>query len=101
MSGLSSTSLFLAFDVNDERDNVLDAANNNDGGNVNKKFVNKREDTFDAMEDDGDNSYNNEIAPTDGFGFLQHFDTDLPFLFFCTHLLWGGCFVIHHGYVNE
>jgi hypothetical protein len=33
------TSLFLMFDVVDKRDNVLDAADNNDGDDANKKSI--------------------------------------------------------------
>jgi hypothetical protein len=82
-------SLFLAFDVNDKRDDVLDAADNDNGDDVDKKFINKQEDTFNAMEDDGDNLDNNKIAPTDRFGILQHFDADLPFLFFVVLIFCG------------
>jgi hypothetical protein len=67
----------------------LDAADINNGDNVNKKFVNKREDTFYAMEDNGDDSDTIKIAPTDGFGILQCFDADLPFLFFVILIFCG------------
>ncbi len=83
-------SLFLAFVVNDKRDDVLDPADNEDGDDVDKKFIDEREDTFDAMEDNGDDLDNNKIAPTDRFGILQHFDTDLPFLFFVVLIFYGG-----------
>jgi hypothetical protein len=89
MSGLSSTSLFLAFDVNDKRDNVLDAADNGDGDDIDKKLIDERDNMFDAMEDNGDDSDNNKIAPTDGFGILQCFNTDLPFLFFVVLIFCG------------
>ncbi len=58
------------FDVIDKRDDVLDAAGNNNGDDANKKSINDWEDTFDAVEDDGDNSDTNTTMPLDGFGFF-------------------------------
>jgi hypothetical protein len=67
----------------------LDAADIDDGDDVDKKFVDKWEDTFNAIEDDGDNLDTNKIAPTDGFGILQRFNADLPFLFFVILIFCG------------
>jgi hypothetical protein len=41
------------------------------------------------MEDDGDDLDTNKIAPTGGFGILQRFDADLPFLFFVILIFCG------------
>ncbi len=87
--GLSNRSLFLIFNVNNKRDDILDAADIDDGDDVDKKFVDKWEDTFNAIEDDGDNLDTNKIAPTDGFGILQRFNADLPFLFFVILIFCG------------
>jgi hypothetical protein len=57
------------FDVVDKRDDVLDAADNDDGDDINKKSINDQEDTFDAVEDDGDNSDTDKTTPSDGFFF--------------------------------
>jgi hypothetical protein len=73
LSGLSKTSLFLMFDVDDERDDVLDTADNDDGDDDNKKSINDWEDTFDVVEDDGDNLDTNKMTPLEGFIFF--FDT--------------------------
>jgi hypothetical protein len=53
----------LIFNVDDERDDVLDVADIDDGDNVDKKFVNKR-------EDNGDDSDTHKIALMDGFGIF-------------------------------
>jgi hypothetical protein len=94
-------SLFLIFDVNDKRDDVLNAADIDDGDNIDKKFVDEQEDTFNAMEDNGDDSDTNKIAPTDGFGILQCFNADLPFFFLSYSSFVGWMFCHSYGCVNE
>ncbi len=76
------------FNVVDKRDDVLDAADNDDGDDADKKSINNQEDTFDAVEEDGDNSDTNKTTPSDGF-FFWHFDPDLPF-FFSVAVIFGG-----------
>jgi hypothetical protein len=58
------------FDVINKRDDVLDAADNDNQDDANKKSIDNQEDTFDAVEDDGDNSNTNKMTPLDGFGFF-------------------------------
>jgi hypothetical protein len=48
------------FNVVDKRDYILDAADNKDGDDANKKSINDQEDMFDVVEDDGDNLDTNE-----------------------------------------
>ncbi len=70
------------FDVVHERDDILDAADNDDGVDANKKSIYDWEDMFDAVEDDRDNSDTNKMTPLDRFVFFfWHFDPDLPFFF--------------------
>jgi hypothetical protein len=61
------------FNVVNKRDDVLDAADNNNGDNADKKSIDDLEDTFDAVEDDGDDLDTKKTTPLDGFGFF--FDT--------------------------
>ncbi len=63
-------SLFLIFNVNDKRDDVLEAADINNRDDAKKKSINNRDDTFEAVEDDGDNSDTNEATPFNGFDFF-------------------------------
>jgi hypothetical protein len=58
------------FNVVNKRDDVLDAADNNDKDYANKKSIDNHEDTFDEVEDDGDDSDTNKTTPLDGFGFF-------------------------------
>ncbi len=44
-----------------------------------KKSISNWDDTFEAVEDDGDDSDTNEATPFDGFGFFLDFVIDLPF----------------------
>ena len=69
------------FDMDNERDDVLDAADNNNGDNAKKMSIDNRDDTFKVVEDNGDNSDTNKTTPLDGFHFFQDFDPDLPFFF--------------------
>ncbi len=71
------------FDVVNDRDDVFDTTDNDDGDDAaNKKPVNDWEDTVDAVEDNGDDSETNEMLPLDGFHFfVELFDPDLPFFF--------------------
>ncbi len=59
------------FDVLDKSNDVLDAADNDDGDDGNKKSIDDREATFKVVEDDGDNSDTNKTMPLDGFIFLS------------------------------
>jgi hypothetical protein len=45
-------SLFLIFNIDDKRDDVLEAANIDDGDDAKKKSINNRDATFEAVEDD-------------------------------------------------
>jgi hypothetical protein len=63
-------SLFLIFDADDKRDDVLEAADIDDRDNAKKKSINNWDDTFEAMEDDGDDSNTNKATPFDGFDFF-------------------------------
>ncbi len=58
------------FDILDKRDDVLDAADSNDGDDANKKSINNWENTSNAVEDYGDDSDTNKMTPLDGFGFF-------------------------------
>jgi hypothetical protein len=58
------------FDVVNETNDVLDAADNDDGDDANKKAINNQEDTFDAVVDNGDNLDTNKMTPLDGFVFF-------------------------------
>jgi hypothetical protein len=44
-----------------------------------KKSINNRDNKFEAMEDDGDDSDTNEATPFNGFDFFLDFVIDLPF----------------------
>ncbi len=90
LSGLSKTSLFLMFNVVDNRDNVFDATDNDDGDDAaDKKSVDNREDTVNAV-DNGDNSKTNKTFPLDGFCFFVGlFDPDLPFFFSIADIFCG------------
>jgi hypothetical protein len=72
-------SLFLIFDVNNKRDDVLEAADIDDGDDAKKKSINNWDNTFEAMEVDGDDSDTNEATPFNKFDFFQDFVIDLPF----------------------
>jgi hypothetical protein len=64
-------SLFLMFDVVEDRDDVFNATDNNDRDDLaNKKSVNNQEDTVDVVEDNGDDLETNETLPSEGFHFL-------------------------------
>jgi hypothetical protein len=69
----------LIFNVNNRRDDILEAADIDNGDDAKKKSINDRDDTFEAVEDDGDNSDTNKATPFNGFNFFQDFDIDLPF----------------------
>ncbi len=77
------------FDVVKKRDDVLNAADYDNGDDGNKKSINNWEDTFDAVEDDGDDLDTNKTTPLDGFVFFWHFVPDLPF-FFSIAVIFGG-----------
>jgi hypothetical protein len=87
--GLSKTSLFLMFNVINKRDDVLDAADNNNRDDAGKKSINNHEDMFDAVEDDGDDLDTNKRCLWTDLGFFRHFDPDLPF-FFSVTVIFGG-----------
>ncbi len=59
------------FDIVDNRDDVLDATDNNDRDDVaNKRSVDDQEDTVDVVEDNGDDSETNKTLSSDGFHFF-------------------------------
>jgi hypothetical protein len=49
----------------------LEAADINGGDNAKKKSIHNQDNTFKAMEDDGDNSDTNKATPFDGFDFFK------------------------------
>ena len=79
------------FNVVDDRDDVFDETDNNNGdGAADKKSVNNREDTVNAVEDNGDNLETNKTLPLDRFHFfVGSFDTDLPFFFSIADIFYG------------
>ena len=91
LSGLSKTSLFLMFNVIDDRDDIFDATDNNDGDDAaDKKSVDDQEDTVDAVEDNRDDSETNKTLPLDRFRFFVGlFDPDLPFFFSIADIFCG------------
>ncbi len=102
LSGLSKTSRFLMFDVINKRDDILDAADNDDGDDVDKKSIYDQEDTFDVVEDDGDNLDTNKTTPSAELFYFLTLWPWLTILFFsCSHLLWGGCVFLCHDFINE
>ncbi len=76
------------FDVVDKSDDVLDAADNNNRDDTDKNSIDDQEETFNAVEDNGDNSDTNKTMPLDRF-FFWHFDPDSPF-FFSVAVIFGG-----------
>jgi hypothetical protein len=58
------------FDVVNKKDEVLDAADNNNGDDANKKSIDNQEDTYNAVEDDRDDLDTNKTTPSDGLGFF-------------------------------
>ncbi len=77
------------FDIIDERDDILDAVDIDNRDDANKKSIDDWEDTFDVVEDNGDNLDTNKMTPSDGIGFFWHFNPDLPF-FFSVAAIFGG-----------
>ncbi len=79
------------FDVVDNRDDVFDATDNDDGDDMaNKKSVDNQEDTINAVEDNGDDSETNKTLPLDGFRFVVGlFDPVLPFFFSIADIFCG------------
>jgi hypothetical protein len=69
----------------------FNATDNNDGDDAaDKKSVDDREDTVNAVEDNGDNSETNKMLPSDGFRFFVGlFDPDLPFFFSVADIFCG------------
>jgi hypothetical protein len=63
------------FNVINERDNVLDTADNDNGDDANKKSIDDQEDMFDAVEDNGDNSDTNKMTTLVGFSFFFNTST--------------------------
>jgi hypothetical protein len=63
---------------------------NNRDDTANKKSVNNQEDTFDAVEDNGDDLETNKTLPSDRFHFfVVFFYPDLPFLFSIADIFCG------------
>ncbi len=77
------------FDVVNKRDDVLDAADNNDRDDANKKFIDNQEDMFNAVEDNGDNSDTKKQCLWMDSVFFRHFNPDLP-IFFSVAVIFGG-----------
>jgi hypothetical protein len=57
------------FDVVNKRDDILDAADNNNGDDSNKKTIDDQEDTFDVVEYNRDDLDTNKTMPSDVFFF--------------------------------
>jgi hypothetical protein len=91
LSGLSRTSLFFKFDVVNDRDEVFNATEDDDGDyKADKKSIDNQEDTVDVVEDNGDNLETNKKLPLDGFRFFVGlFNPDLPFFFFIADIFCG------------
>ncbi len=79
----------MIFDVDDKRDDVVEGADIDDGDDAKKKSINDRDDRFEAMEDDGDDSDTNKATPFDGFDLYQDFVIDLPFCLSIPIILFG------------
>jgi hypothetical protein len=54
-----------------------------------KKSIDNWDNTFKAVEDDGDNSDTNKATPFDGFNFFQDFVIDLPFFLSVAIIFFG------------
>jgi hypothetical protein len=61
----------LIFDVDDKRDDVLEAADIDDGDDAKKKSIDNLDNTLEAVEDNGDNSDTNKATPFNGFFFFK------------------------------
>jgi hypothetical protein len=79
------------FDIVDNRDDVLDATDNNDRDDVaNKRSVDDQEDTVNVVEDNGDDLETNKTLPLDGVRFFVGlFDPDLPFFISVANIFCG------------
>jgi hypothetical protein len=88
------------FDVINDRDDIFEATDNNDGDDAaDKNSVDNQENTVDALEDNRDDLETNKMLPLDKFCFFVGlFDPDLPFFF---SILWGGLVILCHGFSNE
>ena len=87
-------------DVVDNKDDVFNTADNNDGDDADKKSVNDQEDTVDAVEDNGDNSNTIEKTTLDVVRYFFESSAMTYRPFFCKssiHLLVIPC----HGFINE
>jgi hypothetical protein len=94
-------SLFLIVDIEDKRDDVLEAADINNGDNAEKKSINNRDDTFKAVEEDGDDSNTNKATPFDGFNFFKI--SSLTYHSVCPlqSSFWCGRVCLCHGLLNK
>ncbi len=79
----------MIFDVDNKRDDVLEAADIDGGDNTKKKSIDNWDNTFKAMEDNGDDSNTNELTPFDGFVFFIDFVIDLPFCLSVAIIIFG------------
>jgi hypothetical protein len=88
---MSKTSLFLMFNIVDDRDDIFDTTDNNDGDDAaNKNSLDNQKDTVNAVEDNGDDSETNKMLSLDGFCFFVGlFDPDLPFFFSIADIFCG------------
>ena len=79
------------FDVVDDRDDIFDTTDNEDGDDAaDKKSVDDQENTVKAVEDNRDDSETNKMLPLDGFCFFVGlFDPDLPFFFSVADIFCG------------
>jgi hypothetical protein len=89
-------------DVVEDKDDVFNTANNNDGDDADKKSVNNQEDTVDAVEDNGEDLNTDEKMTSDVvrffFRILGH---DLPSFFFAgvAYIFW--LFLVMVSSMNE
>jgi hypothetical protein len=100
-SSSSRTSLFLMFEVVNNTDDDFDTADNNDGDNAKKKFIDDQEDTIEGVENNGDDLTTNEPMTADTVRFfLGVLDADLPtFVFLRGALLFFAMVAMNVGVV--
>ncbi len=94
--------VFFMFNVIDKRDVVLDAADNDNRDDADKKSIDDWEDTFDVVEYDWDDSDTNKTMPSDRFSFFLTLWPWLTVPFFSrSPLWWGGSVFLCHSFINK
>jgi hypothetical protein len=89
------------FEVVDDTDNDFDTADNDDGNNTEKRFVDDQDNTVEGVENNRDDSTTNEPTTADTVHFFFGvFDTDLPtFVFLRGALLFFAMIAMNVGVV--